>query len=594
MTTGRPIASQRRRQAAPPGPAGRSAASPLQVLLPRVMEQRSVRAAQLRGFKHGVVAAKARLEEFLKSESDIDALIKKHDDLDRSVSFAFSAFVLLNTSQMYIAAPRRARGNTSRFCWEPALACILAAVVRRKERDYVAREIAKKQRARSATSFFFNSSASDAYHDFLTLPDKVFYEHFRMTKQAFLILAERCEPHFARDPRTPGRKPVPGRVRLLHILRIMAQSTASFRTESIVARVNKNSLHARWLPTVAKAITRAIPIPRNPARSDTTAWIQRKRGFIALQKERSLADKDASEIWRRTFADSWGGFKGVVEVFDGCVLPLLDMPRKYGVDARDYRHWSKGWSINTIAGVDANGRFTSMATGFPGTASDTAMLRTLLLHNANEGDPYGDREDAYPPGCIAIGDGGFGLLRWLMLPFSNKAVLRQVGTRRQAMKLFNFKLAQLRVVVEQAFGRWKGRWRILKRIPASPDVAGDIAEACACLHNFLEEMGGNDVLPQWIEDIEAEEKEEEENRRLRLIAEEAIAQGPEALEVRRAAEAERVAASATFATLEGKAARRKRLNDLVACVSGGHVSLQEDVSGVIAGMPTPASLRGTF
>lgn len=558
------------------------------------MDCESVRAAQLQGFEHGVNAAKRRLEEFVQAEAELDALVKKHDQLDRSVRFALSSYVLLNSSQIDFATGT-ARMNLDDAGVTTALACLLAAVVRRRERDRVSVIIAKKQRARSGTSFFFTSSATDAYHDFLTLPDKVFYEHFRMTKRAFLILADRCEPHFTRDPRTPGRKPVAGRVRLLHILRIMAQSTASFRTESIVARASKNSLHVRWLPAVAKAIIRAIPIPRNPARSDTEAWKERRRGFIALQKERSQTDKSASETWRRSFAETWGGLKGVVEVFDGCVLPLLDMPRRYGVDARDYRHWSKGWSINTMAGVDANGRFTSFATGFPGTASDTAMLRTLSLYNANEGDPYSDREDAYPPHCIAIGDGGFGLLRWLMLPFSNKAVLRQVGTRRQAMKLFNFKLAQLRVVVEQAFGRWKGRWRILKRIPTSPEIAGDVAEACACLHNFLEEMGGNDVLPQWIEDIEAEEREEEEGRRLRLIAEEAIArgEGPEALEARRTAEAQRAAASATFTTLVAKAARNKRLDSLVACVAGGQMSLREEVSGVIAGMPTPDTLRGT-
>lgn len=369
----------------------------------------------------------------------------------------------------------------------------------------------------------------------------------------------------------------------------------------MVARASKNSLHSRWLPqepqaAVAKAITCAIPIHRNPSRNDSAAWRERRRGFVALQKERTEADKTAAESWRRSFAEAWGGFKGVVEVFDGCVLPLLDMPRRYGVDAGDYRHWSKGWAINTMAGVDANGRFTSFTTGYPGSVSDTAMLRNLLLYNANEGDPFSDRDDAYPPGCIAIGDGGFGLLHWLMLPFVNAAVLQEVGTRRQALKLFNFKLAQLRVVVEQAFGRWKGRWRILKRIPTSPDNAGDVAEACACLHNFLEEMVGNDVLPHRIEDIEAEEREEEELIRLRAIAADALAEaeGPAAVEARRAAEIQRTAAAATPSTNAAKAARTARLDDLVAsgCVVGGEASLREGVSGVVAGMPTPASLRG--
>lgn len=246
---------------------------------------------------------------------------------------------------------------------DSSLLFLTLAAISRRESDFIGRGISHRQRTRSGTSFYLTSSAADAYHDFFTLPDSVFYEHLRMTKHAFLLLSRLCEPHFVRDPRTPGRKPVPGRVRLLHILRILAQSTASFRTECIVARASKTSLHMRWLPAVAKVIARAIPIKRNPSRCNKSAWKERERGFIALQKDRVRADKAVEESWRRNVADAWGGFKGVVEVFDGCVTPLQDMPRGYGVDASDYRHWSKGWSINSLAGVDANRRFTSLTTG---------------------------------------------------------------------------------------------------------------------------------------------------------------------------------------------------------------------------------------
>lgn len=546
----------------------------------------ALRALQLRCFKHGVRAAKKRLQDFYQAESKLTEMLKKHDELDRCVRFALISYILLSPLPLNAETVRESH---------PELACLLVAALRKREKDTILEKITKAYHSRSGAAFYTASSAIDSYYDFLTLSDSLFYEHFRMTKQAFLILANRCDPYFARNPRTPRRKPIPGRVRLLHVLRILAQSTASFRTESIVARTSKSSLHARWLPTVAKVITQAIPIQRNPSRGDSMAWKERKRGFIALQKDRTKADKAATEIWRRTFAESWDGFNGVVEVFDGCVLPLLEMPRGYGVDASDYRHWSKGWSINSLAGVDANGRFTSLTAGYPGAASDVAMLRNFSLYNANEGDPFSNRADAYPPGCFAIGDGGFGLLRWLILPFVNKSVLQQVGLRRQALKLFNFKLAQLRVVVEQAFGRWKGRWRILKRIPTSPETAGHVAEACACLHNFLEEMGGNDVLPHWIADIEAEEREEEEQNRIRIIAEEALAQsqGPEAMQLLRNAEAQRAAASATLTTLEAKAARLRRLDALISCVAGGEEAFNEDVCGIVPGTPNPAAVCGT-
>lgn len=216
------------------------------------------------------------------------------------------------------------------------------------------------------------------------------------------------------------------------------------------------------------------------------------------------------------------------------------------------------------------------------------MIRNLRLYNANDGSPFSDRDDAYPAGCFAIGDGGFGLSRWLMVPFVNRSVLLEVGTRRQALKLFNFKLSQLRVVVEQAFGRWKGRWRILRRIPTSPDIAGEIVEACACLHNFLENVGGHDVLPHWIEDIDAEERAEEELRCLRAQSEEALAEAVQEHNAaeRRASEALRIAA---MSTLEAKDARGERLGTLISSLSGGEVSLAENVVGVIADMPTPTS-----
>lgn len=168
---------------------------------------------------------------------------------------------------------------------------------------------------------------------------------------------------------------------------------------------------------------------------------------------------NAKEVWLTSMLLKGGAVSllssgkdlGIVEVFDGCVTPLRDMPRGYGADSKEFRHWSKGWAINTMAGVDANGRFTSFTSGYAGSAGDEAMLRNLHLFKANQGDPNGDRDAAYPSGCIALGDGGFGLKTWMMLPFSNALVMRQVGDMRNALKLYNFKLSQLRVVVEQTF-----------------------------------------------------------------------------------------------------------------------------------------------
>jgi hypothetical protein len=66
------------------------------------------------------------------------------------------------------------------------------------------------------------------------------------------------------------------------------------------------------------------------------------------------------------------------------------------------------------------------------------------------------------------------------------------GVLTEAQKKYNHKLSSLRVIVEQAFGMLKGRWRCLQdtlnedvsRIPTT-------IIACCVLHNICKETGDN-------------------------------------------------------------------------------------------------------
>ena len=49
----------------------------------------------------------------------------------------------------------------------------------------------------------------------------------------------------------------------------------------------------------------------------------------------------------------------------------------------------------------------------------------------------------------------------------------------------------MRVVVENAFGRLKGRWHVPRMIHAHPGLAASVQEACVFLHIFLEARGGS-------------------------------------------------------------------------------------------------------
>jgi len=64
------------------------------------------------------------------------------------------------------------------------------------------------------------------------------------------------------------------------------------------------------------------------------------------------------------------------------------------------------------------------------------------------------------------------------------------GPNMATMRRFNHYHAKMRVVVENAFGRLKGRWHVLRMIHAHPCLSASVQEACTALHNFLEERGG--------------------------------------------------------------------------------------------------------
>lgn len=64
------------------------------------------------------------------------------------------------------------------------------------------------------------------------------------------------------------------------------------------------------------------------------------------------------------------------------------------------------------------------------------------------------------------------------------------GPNVASMRRFNHQHAKMRVVVENAFGRLKGRWHVLRMIYAHPTLAASVQELCVTLHNFLEERHG--------------------------------------------------------------------------------------------------------
>ncbi|XP_046391535.1 putative nuclease HARBI1 [Ischnura elegans] len=151
--------------------------------------------------------------------------------------------------------------------------------------------------------------------------------------------------------------------------------------------------------------------------------------------------------------------------------------------------------------VDSSGKILDFFTGFPGSVHDARVLRHSSLYvNA-----------MYPPqGYFIIGDGGYPCRVTpicLMTPFRAAANPLEL--------LFNTHLSKARIVVEQAIGVMKTRWRSIftKVIELKVEKAVKVIAACAALHNicvlagdiFQVELRENGIVhpPQHQNDVEA-------------------------------------------------------------------------------------------
>mmetsp|Transcript_4139 Transcript_4139/g.8496 ORF Transcript_4139/g.8496 Transcript_4139/m.8496 type:complete len:147 (-) Transcript_4139:108-548(-) len=84
---------------------------------------------------------------------------------------------------------------------------------------------------------------------------------------------------------------------------------------------------------------------------------------------------------------------------------------------------------------------------------------------------------------ILLGDSAYPL-GWFCIPN-----LKNVGHREEKYKFFNYIHSSTRMTIERAFGRLKGRWRILLGNVGILLKFSDVAQtihACVVLHNFVE------------------------------------------------------------------------------------------------------------
>lgn len=183
--------------------------------------------------------------------------------------------------------------------------------------------------------------------------------------------------------------------------------------------------------------------------------------------------KDFEEIWQ---------FPHTVGALDGKHI-RIKKPDNEGSMFYNYKGFH---SIVLLALVDAHCRFIFIDVGCNGRASDAGVFQNSYLNNCIKDKSINLPEnDALPmtnASCpyFIISDDAFALDLHLMKPYSRSGYLTQ------EQKIFNYRICRARMVVEVAFGRLAGRFRIFHRpIEVKLNTVDWIVKTSCVLHNFL-------------------------------------------------------------------------------------------------------------
>lgn len=173
-------------------------------------------------------------------------------------------------------------------------------------------------------------------------------------------------------------------------------------------------------------------------------------------------------------------FPQVVGAIDGSHIPII-APNE---DANDYYNRKQFHSVILQGVTDAQGRFIHFSTWYAGSIHDARVLRMSSLMNEVEDGRilvspilrtvHGD--EVKP---LLVADPAYKLTNWCMKPYPERAAI--TASQRE----FNKTLSRARVVIEQAFGMLKERWRcLLVKLDVSIDKIPQTVIACCILHNI--------------------------------------------------------------------------------------------------------------
>ena len=298
-------------------------------------------------------------------------------------------------------------------------------------------------------------------HVWNTYSDTRLKKTFRVSKATFNFILGRIEHDLQRD--TVAEEPIPPAFRLAVCLYRLARGDYFYTIAEMTDLGNST------VCGIVSEVTKAII---NNLWSD-----QVLRHFPRNEEEFREKILDMEEL--RQFPCSWAAI-------DGCHIPLK-CPTG-GLQAnKEYHNFKNFYSIVLMGMVDARRRFVWASCGFPGNSHDSIIFQSTSLWSKITGgqtipDIVKDVEGVKVP-PLMLGDSAFPIQSWLMKPYTS-AVLTPL------QQYFNYRLSRARMVIEEAYGELKGRWRVLQRkCESAQKEVRDNTLACIALHNICIERG---------------------------------------------------------------------------------------------------------
>ncbi|KAL3696030.1 hypothetical protein R1sor_010106 [Riccia sorocarpa] len=186
------------------------------------------------------------------------------------------------------------------------------------------------------------------------------------------------------------------------------------------------------------------------------------------------------------------GLPNIAGAIDGSHIKIKNPERRH---ASDYFNRKRDQSIVLQAICDSDNAFLDISCSAPGSVHDMRCLRLSSFFRRVEAgdvliDPVQTINEGFQLRPYLLGDQGYAMQPWLMIPFSIH------GRSSASQQMYNRKHVTGRLCIERSFGLLKARFRILENgITSSVAWAAKLVHATCILHNIIvkNQLGHDDI-----------------------------------------------------------------------------------------------------